>query len=195
MSRADAVGRTVASLAAERGVAGLDAALDLSLADDLQTWFGFVFANDDEAAVGDILRLDGAVLGLSDAGAHPAQLCDAVLPTDLLGGWVRDRGALTLEHAVHKLTAEIADLLGFADRGRLPPVPRPTSSCSTPTPSTPDPNGACATCPTAPTPRRRSTGRRPSRARERARHPPRRTPDRTGRGDETGAGLAPDRPG
>jgi N-acyl-D-aspartate/D-glutamate deacylase len=115
----EAVGRTVAALAAERGVGGLDAALDLSLADDLGTWFGFVVANDDESAVRELLALDGAVLGLSDAGAHPAQLCDAVLPTDLLGGWVRDRQALPLEQAVHKLTAELADLLGFADRGRL----------------------------------------------------------------------------
>ena len=30
-------------------------------------------------------------LGLSDAGAHVDQLCDAPLPTDLLGTWVRER--------------------------------------------------------------------------------------------------------
>jgi N-acyl-D-aspartate/D-glutamate deacylase len=113
------VGRTVSSIAAGRGEPSLDAALDIALADDLGTWFGFVSANDDEAAVRELLALDGVVLGLSDAGAHPAQICDAVLPTDLLGGWVRDRAALGLEHAVHKLTAEIADLLGLADRGRL----------------------------------------------------------------------------
>jgi N-acyl-D-aspartate/D-glutamate deacylase len=113
------VGRDVCSLAAERGVTELDVVCDLSLADDLRTWFAFTVANDDEAAVATLLQLDGAVLGLSDAGAHPAQICDAVLPTDLLGGWVRDRGALTLERAVHKLTGELAGLMGLADRGRL----------------------------------------------------------------------------
>ena len=41
------------------------------------------------------------------------------LPTDLLGQWVRDRGVLTLEQAVHKLTKVQADLFGFADRGVL----------------------------------------------------------------------------
>jgi len=50
-----------------------------------------------------------------------AQLCDANMPTELLAHWVRDRGAMTVEHAVHKLTAELADLFGVRDRGRLAP--------------------------------------------------------------------------
>ena len=32
-------------------------------------------------------------LGLSDAGAHVGQLCDAPQATDFLGNWVRDRDA------------------------------------------------------------------------------------------------------
>jgi len=59
------------------------------------------------------------VLGLSDAGAHVDQLCDAPLPTDLLGRWVRERSALPLEHAVRKLTGEPADMFGFVGRGYL----------------------------------------------------------------------------
>ena len=39
------------------------------------------------------------------------------LPTDLLARWVRDKGVLTLEQAVHKLTQVQAELFGFADRG------------------------------------------------------------------------------
>lgn len=114
-------GRRVAELASERGISPLDLVLDLSLDDGLATWFGYVFANDDEVDVAQLLVTDGAVLGLSDAGAHPAQLCDAVLPTDLLGGWVRERGVLTLEAAVRKLTSELAELYGFADRGVVRP--------------------------------------------------------------------------
>ena len=33
--------------------------------------------------------------------------------------WVRDRGVLTLEQAVRKLTADQADLFGLSDRGRI----------------------------------------------------------------------------
>jgi N-acyl-D-aspartate/D-glutamate deacylase len=117
----DAVGSTVAAVATARGVDPFDLVLDLSLAEDLATRFTVAMANDDEPAVADLLRLEGAVLGLSDAGAHPDQLCDAVLPLDLLGGWVRERGVLGLEAAVHKLTGELARLLGFADRGVVRP--------------------------------------------------------------------------
>jgi N-acyl-D-amino-acid deacylase len=60
-----------------------------------------------------------ALLGLSDAGAHVGQLCDAPLATDLLGNWVRDKGVLSLESAVHKLTQQQAAIFGFADRGVL----------------------------------------------------------------------------
>mgnify|MGYP000384896693 CR=1 FL=1 len=34
-----------------------------------------------------ILRTDGCVLGLSDAGAHNSQMCDASLPLDFLANW------------------------------------------------------------------------------------------------------------
>jgi N-acyl-D-aspartate/D-glutamate deacylase len=60
-------------------------------------------------------------MGLSDAGAHVGQLCDACLPTDLLGNWVRERAALSVEEAVRKLTGEPAAVFGFSDRGVLEP--------------------------------------------------------------------------
>jgi N-acyl-D-aspartate/D-glutamate deacylase len=59
------------------------------------------------------------MLGLSDAGAHASQLCDAGAPTTLLGKWVREKRVLTLEEAVRQLTSEPADVFGFRDRGRL----------------------------------------------------------------------------
>jgi N-acyl-D-amino-acid deacylase len=61
------------------------------------------------------------MLGLSDAGAHASQLCDACAPTELLGKWVRGKGVLTVEQAVHRLTGQPADVFGLADRGRLAP--------------------------------------------------------------------------
>jgi N-acyl-D-amino-acid deacylase len=61
------------------------------------------------------------VLGLSDGGAHLGALCDAGYATYLLGHWVRERQALTIEHAVMRLTSEPARLLGITDRGQLAP--------------------------------------------------------------------------
>jgi len=61
------------------------------------------------------------VISLSDAGAHLTFLCDAGFGLHLLGHWVRDRQAMPLEQAVHKLCAQPADLLGLRDRGRLAP--------------------------------------------------------------------------
>ena len=66
-----------------------------------------------------LLTHEHVALGLSDAGAHVDQLCDAPLPTDLLGTWVREREVMPLEHAVRKLTGEPADMFGFARRGYL----------------------------------------------------------------------------
>jgi N-acyl-D-aspartate/D-glutamate deacylase len=61
------------------------------------------------------------LIGLSDGGAHVDQLCDAGYATYLLGKWVRQWQALTLEEAVRRLTSEVADLFGIPDRGRLVP--------------------------------------------------------------------------
>jgi N-acyl-D-aspartate/D-glutamate deacylase len=112
-------GRRVNDLARERGCSPLDVMCELAIAEDLATRFRAYIANDDVDAVGHLLTHDHVALGLSDAGAHVDQLCDAPLPTDLLGTWVRDRALMPLEHAVRKLTGEPADLFGFARRGYL----------------------------------------------------------------------------
>ena len=70
---------------------------------------------------GRLLTEDHVVLGLTDAGAHVDQLCDAPSPTDLLGTWVREREIMPLERAVRKLAGEPADMFGFEGRGYLRP--------------------------------------------------------------------------
>lgn len=65
-----------------------------------------------------------AMMGLSDGGAHVGTVCDASFPTYLLSYWTRDRtrgDKIALPRAVQMLTADIADYLGFADRGRIKP--------------------------------------------------------------------------
>jgi N-acyl-D-aspartate/D-glutamate deacylase len=114
-------GQSVAAYADSRGLEPLEALLDLAVSEDLTTRVRTVLANDDEEMIATLLRQDGMLIGLSDAGAHVSQLCDACLPTDLLGNWVREREVLTVEGAVHKLTGEPAGVFGFADRGVLAP--------------------------------------------------------------------------
>jgi N-acyl-D-aspartate/D-glutamate deacylase len=116
------VDRPLAAVAGERGTSPFDALLDLAL-DEPGLDLGFVctIANDDEAEVTALLRDPHTVIGLSDAGAHLRQICDAVQATDFLGAWVRDREVMGLEAAVHRLTGAQADLLGLPDRGRLTP--------------------------------------------------------------------------
>jgi N-acyl-D-aspartate/D-glutamate deacylase len=111
------VGRRVVDLAEERGVTALDVMLDLSLEDGLRTRFWSVLANDDPDGIAWLLPRDDVLIGLADSGAHVSQLCDACFSTDLLGNWVRDRGVMPLERAIHKLTAEPAAVFGLSDRG------------------------------------------------------------------------------
>ncbi len=112
-------GRRVVELARERGVHPLDVMCEIALEEDLATRFRAFIANDDPDAVRALLGHEQVVLGLSDAGAHIAQLCDAPLYTDLLGRWVRERGVMPLERAVRKMSGEPADLFGFVRRGYL----------------------------------------------------------------------------
>src|SRR5207247_1878520 len=77
--------RRLGDVAAERGVHPVDLALDLSLAADLETRFRMPILNTDPAIVAELLAHPATMIGLSDAGAHASQLCDACAPTELLG--------------------------------------------------------------------------------------------------------------
>ena len=62
-----------------------------------------------------------ALPGLTDGGAHVGYICDASFPTYLLSHWTRDRSdkKISITRAVQMLSADGADYLGLADRGRL----------------------------------------------------------------------------
>jgi N-acyl-D-aspartate/D-glutamate deacylase len=115
------LGRRVTDIARERNASPLDVMCQLALSEDLATRFRAYIANDDVAEVGSLLTEDHVVLGLTDAGAHVDQLCDAPSPTDLLGIWVREREIMPLERAIRKLAGEPADMFGFEGRGYLRP--------------------------------------------------------------------------
>jgi N-acyl-D-aspartate/D-glutamate deacylase len=113
--------RKVGEVAGERGLHPVDLVLDLSLQTDLEARFRLAVLNTDEDVTAELLADGTTMLGLSDAGAHASQLCDAGAPTELLGHWVRDKGVLSLEQAVWQLTGQPAEIFAIRDRGRLRP--------------------------------------------------------------------------
>lgn len=115
------VGVSVTDMGSRKGQSPVLAMLDLALETELAVSFRMAVANRDEDVVAELLSDKTVVLGLSDAGAHASQLCDAGASTHLLGHWVREKEVLTMEEAVRKLTSEPADLFGLADRGRIAP--------------------------------------------------------------------------
>ena len=114
-------GLSVAEIARAEGKDGVDAFLDLTLADDLELEFTMTSFNTRVDRMSELLNNPSILIGLGDGGAHVDMLCDAGYPTYLLGTWVRERGVMTLEEAVRRLTSDPADLFGIGDRGRLLP--------------------------------------------------------------------------
>ena len=113
----DVVGIPLDQLAADRATTPFDLMIDLALSDDMATRYRIVMDNDGEDEIGLLLADKRALLGLSDAGAHASQLCDACYSTHLLSHWVRDRGALSLEDAVWRLTGHPHQVFRLPDRG------------------------------------------------------------------------------
>jgi N-acyl-D-aspartate/D-glutamate deacylase len=111
--------RSFADIGRARGADPLDALLDLALAEDLATVFAALLLNSDEDAVARLIRHPHSLVSLSDAGAHLTFFNDAGFGLHLLGHWVRERGVLTLEEGVRKLTNEPARVFGIRGRGRL----------------------------------------------------------------------------
>lgn len=114
-------GRHIAEIAAEQGKHPLDAFLDLAVEEDLETVFSLGEINMDTEAVAQILGSPYAVVGLSDGGAHVQFHSNVSNPTRLLGYWVREKGIMSLELAVRRLTFDSASAFGIYDRGLIQP--------------------------------------------------------------------------
>jgi len=115
------IGKSVAEIAEQRGRDGLDTFLDLCIEDDLQLQYTYELFNADEDRIPELITHDQTMVGLSDGGAHVDMLCDAGYCTYLIGTWVRDRQAMTLEHAVKRITSEPATFYGMTTRGTIAP--------------------------------------------------------------------------
>ncbi|MPY92620.1 MAG: amidohydrolase family protein [Acidimicrobiia bacterium] len=111
--------RTVAEVAAERGVDPAECMIDLALESDFEQFFLQPILNGNLDVVLEIMRHPRCIPTFSDSGAHVSQLMDSSIPTHLLGYWAREREAFTLEQAVNKITLAPAVAWGFHDRGLL----------------------------------------------------------------------------
>ena len=111
--------KSIAEIGQAQGKDGVDAFLDLVLADNLDVELTISSWNTREDRMRELLNNPSILMALGDGGAHVDMLCDAGYPTYLLGTWVREKQAITLEEGVRKLTSDPADLFGLRDRGRL----------------------------------------------------------------------------
>ena len=110
---------TVADIAKAQARDPLDVMLDLALAENLQTVFTAQLLNSDADAVGRMLNHPNSIISLSDAGAHLTFFNDAGFGLHLLGHWVRDLKAMSLQEAIRRLTSQPASIFGMTDRGTI----------------------------------------------------------------------------
>jgi N-acyl-D-aspartate/D-glutamate deacylase len=114
------VGATLADLVADRGGHPSDVLADWLLENDADAGIvGVGVANSDAGGVAETLTHPASVMANSDAGAHLQMMCAIGDTTLMLTRHVRERGDLTVEQAVHRMTGQLADRFGFAGRGRL----------------------------------------------------------------------------
>ena len=118
---AQLTGMSVAEVATLQGKDVLDAFLDLALEEDLETVFERRESNGDPEAMDEMLHSPHVIVGQSDGGAHVVFRADYSYPTYMLGHWVREKGLLSLEEAVRKMTFDSALVFGLGDRGLLRP--------------------------------------------------------------------------
>ncbi|HWF17403.1 MAG TPA: amidohydrolase family protein [Acidimicrobiales bacterium] len=119
--------RSLAGLAAFRGVSALEVAYD-EMARAGGTGLLYLpilnYATGDLDHVREMLLHPRGLMGLSDGGAHTGTICDGSMPTFMLTHWTRDRSrgeTLPLEYVVKKQTHDTARLYGLSDRGTVEP--------------------------------------------------------------------------
>ncbi|MBN9533876.1 MAG: amidohydrolase family protein [Alphaproteobacteria bacterium] len=113
-------GRSLMEIAGEENKPLAAAMLDIAVTDGLETEFQLKGAiHSDPEQVIQILEHPLIHIGASDAGAHIAQFCGAGDTSDLLERFVRGMGKMSLERAVQRITSELADAWGIADRGKI----------------------------------------------------------------------------
>lgn len=112
---------SLAAVARSRDVTPVEAFIDLCLETDGGVVLQWPLLNQELDAIEAMITSDVVLMGLADAGAHVGQIIDASQPTYFLTYWVRERGVMSIEEGVRRLTSDTADFMGLPDRGVLRP--------------------------------------------------------------------------
>jgi len=113
------IGKSLSEIAALTGKDPFDAAFDLLLEEKLGV--AMISFSQSESVVEQFMKLpyvNGCTDGLLGGRPHPRAY--GSFPR-VLGHYVRERRALSLEEAIRKLTSQAAEAFGFADVGRIAP--------------------------------------------------------------------------
>lgn len=118
--------RSIAAMAARKGVHAAELAYDLMLENGGRNYLYLAMANYPDGrlnAVSRMLRHRDSMPGLGDGGAHCGTICDGSYSTFLLSYFARDReeGRLPLTEAIRKLSSAPARMIGLDDRGVIAP--------------------------------------------------------------------------
>jgi N-acyl-D-aspartate/D-glutamate deacylase len=114
------VGRTLADLAAERGVDPAEAMIEIAVRDGLETRFTRPpSSNVDPDTMVRMLRHPDVLVGASDAGAHVRGFSTYGDTSHVLAELVRRRHVFGLEEAVQRLTSDLARSWNLPGRGRV----------------------------------------------------------------------------
>jgi len=109
---------SIGEIARAEGKDPFDVFIDLALERHLKLFFIDPANNQDQDVVLSMISHPRTAVTFTDAGAHVGTTLNPV-QTYLLGHWVRQKQALTLEAAVRKITFEIAAFWGLRGRGLL----------------------------------------------------------------------------
>jgi N-acyl-D-amino-acid deacylase len=116
------IGRSMADIAKDRGVAPMDAMIDIALAEALDV--EFVWRTESDAWREGTYQASihpHMIIGTSDGGAHLGRDDGSDWSSYFLRYWVREWRKWELEEAIRQMTQQPAALLGLYDRGMLLP--------------------------------------------------------------------------
>jgi N-acyl-D-aspartate/D-glutamate deacylase len=112
------VGKTLATIAELRGTTPVGAMIDISLEEDLDAHFlASGMGHNDDGQVAHLMNHPRVHICASDGGAHILSFSTYGDTGYLLGHFVRDLKAMSLESAVKKMTSDTAAIWGIPERG------------------------------------------------------------------------------
>jgi N-acyl-D-aspartate/D-glutamate deacylase len=110
--------KSLADYAAEQAKEPIEVMIDMALERDFKLFFVDPSNNEDHDVVVSMIRHPRCAVTFTDAGAHVTTTLNPV-HSFLLGHWVRNAKAITMEEAIRKITFDLASFWQIRRRGLL----------------------------------------------------------------------------